>query len=544
MINSLPDGSLIDAYKAGFIYVQLVKDWDEHRVGEWCYDGLYNHDTIGILAWLLTIGDFDRAPERLSKIPWTHGTHRYNDGIYKQPWPYAIYLLKTGDTGAVSNVFANCQTAVNHIHSDRTGPDGVIKQTWSIDATGNWVLDDWSALVGLYSYKYICERLNRTSDAQWAESEYNSLLNSTNTVLSRTIDNNGLSYIPCSITQPNTQNRCNDPRDANWAVHFHFGRWPWDGFLLGGVQNGYGISKLDDTYDYGFARLAAEGYPAHTFGGFPSGWFATGYTVAYGSGGLRAERYREQWYDSYRFLLDNAMSGPNSYFEGIDWPGTMNWEGTHPEDGYGSSPHGWGIVCNNKVFIEAMIAERFDGTVIVGRGIPGRWLNGDDSPIDISNVPITDNRRMGYHLTSDGEYIEITFTGDDPVNDIWVDLPVFIGNDVFNADKGVVDYDNNRLILPSDTDSVIISLSGIPPIPPPSNVQATPLSGSAVQLSWQDNTHGVEQEEEFVIQRRPYLGNGVWHEVGRVGADITTYTDADEVYGMIAYSYRVGAVKQ
>ncbi len=418
-----------------------------------------------------------------------------------------------------------------------------MKQTWAIDSTGYWTVDNWSALVGIDSYKFICNRLNKSGDAQTAQNEYNALMNGTDTVMSRTINNNSLNYIPCSITQPNTSNRCNDPRDANWASFFMFGRWSWEGFLLGSNQYGYGISKIDDTYDYGFGRLAGQGYPQFTFGGFPTGWFSTGYNISYSSGGLRGQRYRELWYDCYRFTIDNALSGPYCHWEGIGWPSGTNWEGTHPGNGYGSSPHTWGMACNNKVFVDALITERFDGTVIIGRGIPARWLDGDDSPIDVSNYPITDNRRMGYQLTSDGEFIEITFTGDDPVNEIWVDLPVFIDNNVFTADKGTVDYNNDRLRLPANTGSVIISLSGIPPIPPPSNVQPVPVNGSQINITWQDNASGDDQEDGFIIQRKPYPGDSQWHQVGMVGPDVTSYVDSDNIYGLIDYTYRIGAYR-
>ena len=60
------------------------------------------------------------------------------------------------------------------------------------------------------------------------------------------------------MTEPNTDNRCVNAEDANWAAPFLFGRWAWDGYLFGAPLSGPGISLIDATYDYGFARLAGK----------------------------------------------------------------------------------------------------------------------------------------------------------------------------------------------------------------------------------------------------------------------------------------------
>ncbi len=80
------------------------------------------------------------------------------------------------------------------------------------------------------------------------------------------------------------------------------------------------------------------------------------------------------------------------------------------------------------------------------------------------------------------------------------------------------------------------------PIPEPTNLQAT-ASGQTIELSWQDNSSGDDQEDGFAIERKPYFNSDSWYEVGRVGADTTTYTDTENIYGLVTYTYRVGAVK-
>jgi hypothetical protein len=96
-----------------------------------------------------------------------------------------------------------------------------------------------------------------------------------------------LSYLPCSMTEPNTDNRCGNAEDANWAAPFLFGRWAWDGYLFGAQRTGPGLTQVDATYDYGFGRLAGK-LPPNTFGGYPTQYFSTAYNAGYGEWGWPA----------------------------------------------------------------------------------------------------------------------------------------------------------------------------------------------------------------------------------------------------------------
>ena len=146
------------------------------------------------------------------------------------------------------------QTA-HQIASDRTGPGGIIGPTDDIDTDGYWTVDDYKALMGLAAYRYLAQRVGDTVEATWAGAQYNSLLAATNATLESTISRYQLSYLPCSILQPNTANRCSNPEDANWAAPFLFGRWAWDAQLFGAPVSGPGLQLVDATYRYGFGRL-------------------------------------------------------------------------------------------------------------------------------------------------------------------------------------------------------------------------------------------------------------------------------------------------
>ena len=76
------------------------------------YDNLLNHDVPEILANRFTLGDFQDGPNLLltarvseaTNYP-EYGANWYWDGVWKSPWPWAIYLAKTGDVAFVSKYF-------------------------------------------------------------------------------------------------------------------------------------------------------------------------------------------------------------------------------------------------------------------------------------------------------------------------------------------------------------------------------------------------------------------------------------------------------
>ena len=123
------------------------------------------------------------------------------------------------------------------------------------------------------------------SQVEWATDQYDELLAATNRTLEATISRYHLDYLPCSMLQPNTANRCKNPSDANWAAPFQFGKWAWDGQLFGADVVGPGLTLIDSTYSYGFGRLVGT-LPPDTFGGYPSDYYSTGYNAGYGSWGL------------------------------------------------------------------------------------------------------------------------------------------------------------------------------------------------------------------------------------------------------------------
>ena len=384
-IRQLPDQSLVDAYRTGFIYTQIIRSGNQLKTGANGYDTEFSHDVIGILANLFTQGYTAGAHGLLDRARHVIGAQtQYDDGVWTYPWIWAIYLLKTGDLKFVKANFStegpagksepSIADTAHLIATDRTGPGGIMQKTNDIDANGYWTIDNYEALTGLWAYRWLAQRVGNAGQANWAGAEYASLLNATSKTLDATIAANHLTYLPCSMTEPNSANRCANAEDANWAAPFLFGRWAWDGYLFGAPRSGPGLNLIDATYDYGFARLAGK-LPPDTFGGYPTQYYSTAYNAGYGEWGLASAQHRDQGILSYQFMIANGQSGPYSWWESQQFPNPGSpWAGTHPESGNGSSPHAWGMANANMVLLDSLVAQRADGSLVVGRGVPDAWV--------------------------------------------------------------------------------------------------------------------------------------------------------------------------
>jgi hypothetical protein len=466
-IRALPDQSLADGYRTGFIYTQIIRSGDELKTGANGYDKEFSHDVIGILANLFTQGYTAGAHGLLDRARSVIGTQtQYDDGVWTYPWIWAIYLLKTGDLSFVKANFdtegpagatePSIEDTAHLIAADRTGPGGIMEETNDIDANGYWTIDNYEALTGLAAYRWLAQRIGDTAQASWAGSQYASLLAATNTTLEATISANHLAYLPCSMTEPNTDNRCVNAEDANWAAPFLFGRWAWDGYLFGASLSGPGISLIDATYDYGFARLVGK-LPPNTFGGYPTQYYSTAYNAGYGEWGLASTAHQDQGVLGYEFMIANGQSGPYSWWESQQFPNPGSpWTGTHPEAGNGSSPHAWGMANANMVLLDSLAAQRADGALIVGRGVPDAWV-GSGHVISLANFPTTGGRHLGLTIRASGAAVTLTLTGQQPSGDVLFQLPAFVGN-IASATTGTVDEATGTVTLAPAVKTVTVHL--------------------------------------------------------------------------------------
>ena len=346
------------------------------------YESEFSHDVVGILTNLFTQGEFGDAHALLTEARNVVGSQaQYVDGLWTYAVPWAVYLMKTGDIAFVEQNFAtsgpagpaaqpSIEASAHAIAADRTGPSGTMEATNDIDTQGLWTVDDFEALLGLAAYRYIAATIGNATEANWAGEQYLSLLQATDAVLGETIATNHLDYLPCSLTQPNTANRCNNPKDANWTSPFGFGGWAWEAGLLGGSVTGPGATLIDATYDYGFGaprRASSRRTP-------PVASRATTTRAATTRPWVRpawpARSHRDQGILDFEFMVAHGQSGPWSWWESSSAPDPRTpWVGSHPASGQGSSPHAWGIAGSDKVLLDSIVAQRADG---VGRRRPRR----------------------------------------------------------------------------------------------------------------------------------------------------------------------------
>ena len=320
-----------------------------------------------------------------------------------------MYLLKTGDTAYIREMFPAIRDNTHVIETDRD-KNGLMRRTNAIDSLGYWTVDDQSALTGLAAYHYICTQLEETAEAAWASQMYDSLLISCNAKLCELQSRMGIDYIPISLTEPNEAGPRSDPRDANALSMCLFGRWAWDGFLLGAPQYGPMLDGINRTYAHARLTRRRIADSAYNFGGYPHGWYSSAYNAGYGSAALRGNDHRDLGVRAYQFMIRNAMSGPFSWWEGVHPPQADSpWDRPHAAGGGGSCPHMWGQSTASKVLLDALIAEKADGTLLLCRGIPHEWTAAGQE-ICVRNFPVHGGR-VSLRVQFGSETV-VTLTGD------------------------------------------------------------------------------------------------------------------------------------
>ena len=487
MIDALPDPNLMNAYKAGYIYTQIVKDGTDLKVGEVYYEGRFDADKLGITATLLTIGDPDSLTYlRAFPTPTPDTTTTCFDGYrpettWKYPWLWAIYLAKNPAT--ISNEdFTALLIIERQIEHDRTGPCGIMRQTQLENHVCDyWTWDNWSALMGLASYKYVCETLVPfcgggpclyTEEATRANNEYNALLTGMNTVHGNFINSfkPPLNYLPISMdrTNPSSLPPLSGSWDANWALMLSFGRWAWDAYLLRMPQDGIELDMIDATYTTGLQGAEAAGLGLHNFGAYSNNAYSSTYNAGYGSAGLRGEIYRSEGIRAYQFMIDNGQSGPFCWWESFTFPEPTAWMGPvgtqHPgRNPYVvSCPHMWGQSTATKVLIDSLISLKSDGSVIIGRGVPNSWVSTGQA-IRVANFPILNGDRMGFTITGDSPtQISLILDGA-PIGGATLDLRAF-KNNIGEASAGTPAPSEGTVYLPYGTKGTTVTLSAPPPV--------------------------------------------------------------------------------
>jgi hypothetical protein len=493
-----PGTALTNAYKAGTIYNLIMQVGEAQFSAANNYAWLLNHDVPGELMARFETGDFQDAQNllltaRISEDPNFNeeGANWYYDGDWKTPAAWALYLARTNDTAFVGQYFhddangssawgPSLYTIMHSIYQGQLASDGVLASSYDNDSAGRWLFDDYSALQGLAAYKYIATRLGNTAEAQYADSAYTSLLSHLNTLLSKNESANGFSYLPCTVDQPDSANRCATYNDANWASPEWVGQDQWSTMLQGGTLSGVAgdPAQGDALYAYGFGRLAANGLPYPTFGAFNG--YSTAYNTAYAINGLYGTQYRDLPITSYAWQLATTTGGPNAWWEANgSGPSSGNpWIGNHAGPEFGACPYAWPTSAQQQGLLESLVAEGFSASgtgpytytypLYIGRGIPDSWIAAGQS-VSVGNLTesyaVSGGARSTFGVSlavtnpGGGRVITVSLSGTLPSGSVQIQLPIFTSVGVTSVTGGTYDSAAHSVTVTPGTTTISITLA-------------------------------------------------------------------------------------
>jgi len=492
-----PGDAIDNAYKAAYVYTRIVQVDKSPFSGANNYDWLLNHDLPGMLANRFELGDFTDAQNllltgRISEVSNFNevGANWYWDGVWRTPIAWAQYLEATNDTDFVSQYFHDDATAPSPwgpslftmMHTDLlaqlSATTGYLRRSNDNDSGGVWLFDDETALAGLQAYAYIADRIGNTTEAQWAQSEYTSLLNATNAGLAKNEAASGANFLPCEVNAPVTADRCNSPSDANWASQVLWGENTWNILLQGGQLNGIlgDPSQTDNLYQMGFARLVGN-VPYPSFGAY------TGYSVAlntgYSAAALYGNAYRDLPITSYAWQIATTTGGPNAWWEANGSAPNPNnpWQGSHAAPEFGAIPYAWPMAGQTQTLLQSLVAQGLTNTVgsdgtpsyspvlYIGRGVPDEWIV-PGQEISLRNLTSSYDVNTGLRTTyrvditsriqQGNTVVKVNVDGTAPATNVQVQLPIFADAGVTKVSGGTYDAASHTVTMNGAT--VLVTL--------------------------------------------------------------------------------------
>ncbi|MBV9444353.1 MAG: RICIN domain-containing protein [Streptosporangiaceae bacterium] len=492
-----PGTNLTNAFKAGTIYTLIMQVGEAQFSAANNYAWILNHDVPGELQARFDSGDFHDAQNllltaRISESPSFNevGANWYWDGVWKTLGTWADYLRLTGDTAFVSQFFhddasgsspwgPSLFTIMRTLYPSQLASDGTLVSNDDNDSTGRWLFSNYSALEALAAYKYIATRIGQTSEAQWADGAYISLLNALNTVVGNNESANGFNYLPCTVDQPNSANRCGTFNDANWASPGWVGQNQWSTMLMGGTLTGLigDPGQIDRMYQTGFARLAANNLPYPTFGAFTG--YSTAYNTAYSNDGLYSNNYRDLPITSYAWQIQTTTGGPNAWWEANgSGPNSNNpWAGSHAPPEFGACPYAWPITGQQLSLLQSIAATGLSSSgtgpftytepLYIGRGIPDTWIASGQT-VAVSNLTsgynISSGSRSTYGVSiavtqASTRVVTVTISGTPPGGPVLIQLPIFLSTGVNSVTNGTYNATTHTVTATSGATQVTITLA-------------------------------------------------------------------------------------
>lgn len=488
------------------------------HVGENGYDKVFRSDMVEMVATVINLGDLNpndptgvggadirmNLQDILNPMDPSLGQDKNPATKWKVPWMVACYLLKTGDTELVKKCFITEDTGDIDIKEcaqlvvDNIEDNGLMIQT-DIDHQGYWLMGNWNALLGLAAYDWICdelgyepgspERMLQTKDRTGtvdAMDVYKELLNNCNEKLEKVMEDSAIDYLPSNIMHANDYDSLmQDERDGNWAVHLFNGRWPWEGYLLGVDQEGVMKELIDSSYEHGLKKLQmwAPG-TSDNYAGIPEGSYgsfrgpeqngdpyyksqSTAYNASYGASALLGSTERDAGIRALEYMLCHSFSSPYGWWESVyantgevpSWTPDIKGEELLNNDGHGSCPHMWGQLTALKTMMDSFISEKFDHTLIIGRGVPDEWLAEGAAPLTVDNYTVAGGK-IGFtieRLNDSQVKLTVSDTREEKKGDILFELPLF-QNNIKAVSTGEADAAAGSVRLPAGTAEVVVTV--------------------------------------------------------------------------------------
>ncbi len=157
-------------------------------------------------------------------------------------------------------------------------------------------------------------------------------------------------------------------------------------------------------------------------------------------------------------MIANTQSGPYSWWESSSAPPghATAWAGIHPASGQGAAPHAWGMANANMALLDAVATQQSNGDLIVGRGVPARWLAAGH-PFGLTNFPGLDGQRLGLRISATATSLTLTMSGAPESGAILLEVPGLTHN-VKSASVGTVDEATGVVQVPGSARTVTVKL--------------------------------------------------------------------------------------
>ena len=108
------------------------------------------------------------------------------------------------------------------------------------------------------------------------------------------------------------------------------------------------------------------------------------------------------------------------------------------------------------VLLDSLAAQRSDGSLVVGRGVPDSWVSGGQV-ISLANFPTTGGHHIGLSIRASGTTVTLTVRGGKAAGPVLFELPAFVNN-IAHASSGTVSESAGSVTLPATSSSVTVQL--------------------------------------------------------------------------------------